>query len=68
MTNNETELIAALEADIRAWEDAVDVFTHFVGHVEIMGVPGKISGSDYARSIRQRISDYHSLIERVRKG
>jgi hypothetical protein len=67
VTNNEKELVAALEADIHTWEGEAKFFETFVKDVEFMG-RNAIPGREYARGIRQRITDHKELIEKVKKG
>ena len=66
MTNNEKELVAALEADIQKWEFVAGFFEHSVAGIDV--IEGKkMSGEDYARGLRLRIAEHRGLIERVRK-
>ena len=67
MTNNEKELVAALEADTHTWESEAKFFETFVKDVEFSG-HNAMPGREYARGLRQRIADHKALIEKVRKG
>jgi hypothetical protein len=67
MTSNEKELVAALEADIKIWEQEISFFERFVKSVEISGrdaMPGK----EYAHGLRRRVQEHQSLIEKVKNG
>ena len=46
MTNNERELVAALEADIQKWEFIAGFFEHSVPEFDVIGGK-KMSGGDY---------------------
>lgn len=67
MTNNEKELVAALEADIHTWESEAQFFETLVTDVEFLG-HNAIPGPEYARKVRQRIASRRALIERVKNG
>jgi hypothetical protein len=67
MTDNERELIAALESDIMTWETEAQFFEKF-GHDVALSGRNAIPGRDYARGLRQRIAEHRGLIEKVRKG
>lgn len=67
MTNNENELVAALEADIQIWEDEAKFFETLVKDVEFLG-HNAIPGREYARGIRQRIASRKALVEKVKKS
>jgi len=67
MTNNEKELVAALEADIHTWETEAEFFEKFVKDVEFSG-RNAMPGREYARGLRQRITSHKALIEKVKKG
>ncbi|MFY9753882.1 MAG: hypothetical protein WAJ92_14660 [Candidatus Acidiferrales bacterium] len=67
MTNNEKELIAALETDILAWESEVQFFENLVHDIAFLG-RAPISGRDYARGLRQRIADHRALVQKVKKA
>jgi hypothetical protein len=67
VTNNEKELVAALEADIQKWEFVARYFEHSVDKMDLFD-GGKISGVDYARGLHQRIAENRALIEKVKKG
>ena len=67
MTNNERELVAALEADTQKWEFIAGFFEHSVPEFEVIGGK-KMSGSDYARGLRQLVAENRNLVEKVRNG
>jgi hypothetical protein len=67
MTDNEKELVAALEADIQTWTTEAEFFDKFVKDVELSG-RNAVPGREYARGLRQRIDSHKALIERVKKG
>jgi hypothetical protein len=67
VTNNEQELVAALEADIQKWEFVAGFFEHSVAGIDVIGGK-KISGADYARGLRLRIAEHRALIEKVKNG
>jgi hypothetical protein len=67
MTNNEKELVAALEADIQTWEGEAKFFETFVKDVEFSG-RNAMPGREYARGLHKRIADHKALIEKVKKG
>lgn len=63
VTNNEKELVAALEADIEKWEFVAGCFERD----EVQFDDKTMSGRDYARDLRQRIAEWHALVEKVKK-
>jgi hypothetical protein len=67
VTNNEKELITALEADIQKWEFVAAYFEHSVAEMDVIGGK-KVSGREYARGLRQQIAEYRALVEKVKKG
>jgi hypothetical protein len=67
LTSNERELVAALEADIQKWEFVAGLFEHSVREFDVIGGK-KMSGADYARGLRQRITENRALVEKVKKG
>lgn len=67
MTSNEVELVAALEADIQAWEAVAAFFENSVTEIDVTGGK-KISGKDYGRGLRVRIAQNRELVEKIRKG
>lgn len=67
MTSYETELVAALEADIKIWEQEIPFFDALVRDVQVQrGHP--VSGKEHAASLRRRVQEWRALIERVTKG
>lgn len=67
MTDKEKQLVAALEADIQTWEFVAGFFESSVKDFETLGGQ-KMTGTAYARSLRQRIAEHRALIEAVKKG
>ncbi len=67
MTNNEKELVAALEADIQKWEFVAGYFEHSVDEIDLFDGK-KMSGMDYARGLRHAIAEHRALVEKVKKG
>ena len=67
MTNNEKELVAALEVDIQTWESEAKFFETLVNDVQFSG-HNAMPGRDYARGLHKRIADHKALIEKVMKG
>ena len=67
MTQKETELVAALEADIQTWEFVAGFFEHSVKELDTLGGQ-KMSGRAYAAGLRKRIADHRSLIDAVKKS
>ena len=67
MTNNEKELVEALQADIQTWESEAGFFETFDKDIEFLG-HNPIPGREYARRLRQRIANHNELIERAKKG
>jgi hypothetical protein len=66
VTNNEKELVAALEGDIQTWQVEADFFERSVTEIDVIGNEN-ISGKDYARGLRLRIAKHRALIEKVKK-
>ena len=66
MTNNESKLIAALEADVQKWEFVAGFFERSVNEIDVMGK--KLSGREYARGLYQRIAEHRALVEKVKIG
>ena len=62
MTDNETELVAALEADIQIWESLVK----YVEYSIVLSAKERKSGVDDTRGLREPIAERHALIEKVR--
>jgi hypothetical protein len=67
LTNNERELVAALQADIQKWEFVAGFFEHSVREFDVIG-GRKMSGTDYARGLRQQIIENRTLVEKVKNG
>jgi hypothetical protein len=64
VTDNETELVAALEADIQIWESLVK----YVEHSIVLSLREKKSGIDDTRGMRELIAERHALIDKVKSG
>lgn len=67
MTPSEKELVSALEADIQTWEFVAGFFERSVPEFDVIGGK-KMSGTDYARTLHQRIAQHRALIEKVKRG
>jgi hypothetical protein len=67
MTNNEKELIAALEADIHTWEPGIQFFETFAGTISI-SEDRNVPAVEYARRLRLRIAEHWRLIDAVKKS
>ena len=67
MTNNEKELVAALEGDIKMWEDTAKFFDTMVAQQAVMGGPVR-PGKEYADGLRKRITEHKALIAKVKKN
>lgn len=63
MTDNEKELVAALEADVQIWESLVRYVERSVDLSD-----KKKSNHDDTRGLRERIVEHRALIEKVKKG
>jgi hypothetical protein len=66
VTNNEKNLVGALEADIQRWESEAKYFESLVSEIEMNGE--KVSGKAHAAVLRRWIAEYRALIEKVKKG
>lgn len=65
MTNNERELVAALEPDVEMWESLAEYVEHPVKEINLSD-ESKISGTDYPHGVRERIIKHRALIEKVK--
>jgi hypothetical protein len=66
MTNNEKELVAALEGDIHFWEPGIQFFETFSGTLSL-SEDREVPAREYARRLRLRIAEHWRLIDAVKK-
>jgi hypothetical protein len=66
MTDNEKELIAALEGDIHVWEPGIQFFETFSGTISL-SEDREVSAGEYARRLRLRIAEHWRLIDAVKR-